>query len=103
MYNDDVLENILKIEAQASALVKDAQAEADRRIIEAEKINRIHYDESYQKEAEKLENELIDLKNKIKQQYQEELKAYKEKISNLCVNRENFFSLLNELIAGDTQ
>jgi F0F1-type ATP synthase membrane subunit b/b' len=36
----DVLQHLLHLEAEASALVDDAQAEADRRVSEGEKQNR---------------------------------------------------------------
>ena len=100
MDNDD-LEYLLKIEAEAVDLTNGAHADAEKRIIEAEKKNRIQYEETYHKEVEKLEAELNRLKKNFKKQYQKKLENYREKISAVNVDTEKFSALLNDLIAGD--
>jgi len=55
MEDRDVLQHLLEIEGQAAVLVDDAQAEADRRVKEAEEQNRLAYDGKYQKIVKELE------------------------------------------------
>ena len=101
MDNDEVLGHLLKIEAEATALVLDAQTEADKRIAESEKQNRILYEEHYQNELTKQENKFQAFKKQIQQNYQEELDAYKEKISEVYVDTNAFSALLNKFITGE--
>jgi F0F1-type ATP synthase membrane subunit b/b' len=100
MDNDELLGHLLKIEAEAIALVNDAQAEADRRVLEAEKQNHAAYDERYARENEKLENEFHQLQDNVRGQYQAELEAYRQKLSSITVNTDRFADLLDTLIAG---
>ena len=102
MDNNEVLDHLLKIESKAAALVKDAQAEADRRIAEAEKQNREIYEERYQDELKKLESEFQKYKEQLRQQYQKEINAYREKISLINVDTNAFSVLLDRLIAEET-
>ncbi|MDR2259009.1 MAG: hypothetical protein LBE14_07665, partial [Treponema sp.] len=51
----ELLTHLLKIEAEAAALVNEAQAEADRRAGEGEKTNRARYEEQYGRAAAALE------------------------------------------------
>ena len=98
MDNNDVLGHLLKIESEAAALVSDAQAEADRRVAEAEKINRAAYDERYRAENDRLESEFEKSKELTQQQYREELEAYKQKISSVYVDVDRFSVLLDKFI-----
>jgi len=102
MDNDEVLDHLLKIESEASALVNDAQAEADRRILEAEKQNHAAFEERYCKESERLEREFQAIKEKTRQQYQAELEAYHKKIACANPDTNRFSSLLDKLVAGET-
>jgi vacuolar-type H+-ATPase subunit H len=99
--DDNALGHLLQIEAEAVALVNDAQAEADRRIAEAEKQNRVAYDERYRAEAEKLEAEYQKEKDTVKDLYNKEIEAYSEKLSAITTNVDRFSALLNELLAGE--
>jgi F0F1-type ATP synthase membrane subunit b/b' len=101
MDNDEVLGHLLKIESEAAALVNDAQAEADRRVLEAEKQNHAAYEERYRREGERLEHEYQALKEKIRQQYQTELESYSNKITSLHVDVNRFSALLDRLVAEE--
>ena len=102
MDNNDALGNLLKIEAEAAALVADAQAEADRRVTEAEKQNRALYEERYQNELKKLENKFQKYKEQVQKQYREELGAYRKKNSSVNVDTNAFSALLDRLFAEET-
>jgi len=102
MDNNEVLDHLLKIESEAAALVKDAQAEADRRIAKAEKQNREIHEERYQEELKKLESEFQKYKEQVRQQYLEEINAYREKISSLNSDTDAFSVLLDRLVAEET-
>ena len=98
MDNNEVLDHLLKIESEAAALVENAQAEADRRMVEAEKENRAIHDERYRMEGERLEGELLRAKEQARQQYREGLEAYTEKISSIHVDMDRFSALLDRLV-----
>ena len=102
MGNDNTLEHLLKIEAEAAALVKDAQAEADRRIHENEEKKRKIYEERFKVEAQKHESALRKEKEKVKEQYQQMLEDYRNGISNAKTDVEKFSALFNKYVA-DTQ
>jgi F0F1-type ATP synthase membrane subunit b/b' len=101
MDNDEVLGHLLKIESEAATLVNDAQTEADRRIAEAEKQNRASYEERYQTELERLENEFQKYKEQIRRQYLEEIDAYRKKISSVDVDAGAFSALMDRLFAEE--
>jgi vacuolar-type H+-ATPase subunit H len=101
MDNNEVLDHLLKIESEAAELVNDAQAEADRRVTEAEKQNRAAYDKRFLEENQRLEKEFLQSKELSRQQYQKELETYKEKISSFHVNNDRFSNLLDSLILGE--
>jgi len=98
MQNDEVLGHLLEIESEAAALVDDAQAEADRRITEAEKQNRIAYEERYRAENNRLESELRSTKERAQQQYQKELESYKIKIAAVSADTDRFSDLLSNFL-----
>lgn len=101
MDNDEILGHLLKIEAEAVALVNDAQAEADRRVLEAEKQNHAAYDEGYARENERLEQEFRQSQENVRRQYQAELDAYRQELSSIAANTDRFAGLLNSFIAGE--
>ena len=102
MNDEEILDHLLKIESEASALVNDAQAEADRRVLEAEKQNHAASEERYRQENERLENEFQALKEKTRQQYQSELEAYIQTISSIPVDVNRFSVLLDRLVMEET-
>jgi vacuolar-type H+-ATPase subunit H len=101
MDNDEVLGHLLKIESEAAALVNDAQMEADRRVLEAEKQNHAAYEERYRTAGEKLENEFQASKEKIRRQYQTDLESYSTKISSFHVDVNRFSALLDRLVTEE--
>ena len=101
MDNNEVLDHLLKIEADAAALVDSAQAEADKRVAQAEKENRAAFDERYRVESERLEGELHKAKERARRQYREELEAYTEKISSVHADTDRFCALLDKLVMGE--
>jgi len=101
MSDENTLDHLLKIEAQAAALVNDAQAEADRRIHENEEKIRSAYEERFRVEAQAREASLKIEKEKLRKQYQNAIDEYRKEISGVKINVERFTSLLNEYIAGE--
>jgi vacuolar-type H+-ATPase subunit H len=101
MDNNEVLDHLLKIETEASSFVNEAQAEADKRIMEAEKQNRAAYDKRFIEENQRLEKGFLETKELAHEQYRKELEAYKEKISSINVNNDRFSSLLDSLVLGE--
>jgi vacuolar-type H+-ATPase subunit H len=101
MDNKEVIDHLLKIESEAAALVDDAQAEADNRIMEAEKQNRAAFDKRFLEENQRLEKEFLQSKELARQQYKKELETYREKISSVHVNNDRFSDLLDSLVLGE--
>ena len=101
MDNNEVLGHLLKIESEAGVLVDDAQAEADKRVAEAEKQNRTAYEERYREESERLEGEFLASKERARRRYREELETYQEQISSMNVDTGRFSALLDKFIAGE--
>ena len=98
MDNNEVLDHLLKIESEAARMVDEAQADADRRVTEAEKHNRAAFDKRYREEGEKLENNFIQFKELARQRYQTELENYKQKTSSFEINTDGFSSMLDNLV-----
>ncbi|MDR0584987.1 MAG: hypothetical protein LBG57_11670 [Treponema sp.] len=100
MNDEEILGHLLKIEAEAAALVNDAQAEADRRVAEGEKQNRADYEERYRAEAERLEAEFQKEKDQVRDQYQKELEAYREKLNAINADTGRFAASLEGFLSG---
>jgi vacuolar-type H+-ATPase subunit H len=98
MENETTLDQLLKIEAKAAALVKDAQEEADRRIQKNEEANRAAHDQKIKTEVQLLEDKYLNEKDIINKNYQKKLDEYKDEISSLELNTERFSTLLNEYL-----
>jgi vacuolar-type H+-ATPase subunit H len=78
MDDHEILQHLLGLEAEAAALVNDAQIEADRRISEAEKQNNLLFDEAYAKEVEAEEANLVQSIKAAKENYRNQLEAYRK-------------------------
>jgi len=101
MDNKEVIDHLLKIESEAAALVNDAQAEADKRVTEAEKQNRAAYEKRFREENERLEKGFLEAKEQARQEYKKELETYTEKISSIEINNDRFSALLDSFILGE--
>ncbi|MCL2443404.1 MAG: hypothetical protein FWD13_08085 [Treponema sp.] len=94
----NTLDHLLEIEAEAAALVNDAQTEADRRIRENENKNQASYDERIKAEISIQQTRLEKERDIIKIEYQKALDDYKEEISNLNIDTLRFTSLVNQYL-----
>jgi len=92
------LEHLLAIEAEAAALVTDAQTEANRRIRENEETNRSVYEQRIKKEILLRETDLKQEKEKITALYINELDNYRKEISGINVDEQKFFFLFNKYL-----
>ena len=98
MDDHEVLQHLLNLEAEAAALVNDAQAEADRRISEGEKLNRSRYDGIYAKEAAALEARFaLDLAV-FKENYEKQLEEYRESLITQPRDAAAFSSLAEKFL-----
>jgi F0F1-type ATP synthase membrane subunit b/b' len=101
MVEQNVLQHLLQIEAQAAALVDDAQAEADRRISEGEKKARAQYESQYSQKQKYLETDYSKHKHDTEKEYRRLLEAYREEINLLPVDKKSFSSLAEDFLFGD--
>ena len=98
MDDHEILQHLLSLEREAAALVDDAQAEADRRLSEGEKHNRARYDESYAKEVEAMEASFTEKINLTKDNYREQLEAYRDSLKAVKTDTEGFSLLVEKLL-----
>jgi F0F1-type ATP synthase membrane subunit b/b' len=96
--DENVLGHLLKIEAEASALVDDAQAEADRRVAEAEKQNRSLYDHEYSRRAAELEAAYTGEITRIKADYRNRIEEYRKSLEALSADQGRFSALLDTFL-----
>jgi vacuolar-type H+-ATPase subunit H len=101
MNDTDVLQHLLEIEAQASVLVDDAQAEADRRLKSAEEQNRSFYEGQYQNLIGELEEEYHKQLEVFKSGYTKSLDEYRCSLDSMPVNTGAFSSLAFSLLFGE--
>lgn len=92
----EVLTHLLKIEAEAAALVNEAQAEADRRAGEGEKTNRARYEEQYGRAAAALEAAYVRDIEGAKAAYTKELEAYRDSLHEIRADKNAFSALMTE-------
>ena len=98
MDDHKVLEHLLSLEAEAASLVESAQAEADRKIAEAEKQHRAAYDEACAGESTAQETSYIQNVAAVKEDYRKQLDAYREDLKTQPVNTKAFSSLAEKLL-----
>jgi len=98
MDDHKVFQHLLDIENEAAVLVTDAQAEADRRVAEAETQNRSRYDEIFAKEAEALELNNARLLASIEENYRRQLEEYRESLANISRDMKTFSALAENLL-----
>ncbi|MHC6203580.1 hypothetical protein ACYULU_10345 [Breznakiellaceae bacterium SP9] len=98
----DVLGHLLAIEAQASALVQDAEAQAHKRITLCSTQNRQLYAEVYRKEAAVLDSEYQRELAAIQDGYNKQLEAYRTRVSAAPVDQNGFSRLLDRLLLLET-
>jgi hypothetical protein len=91
----ELLGHLLKIEAEAAALVDAAQAEADRRVAEGERQNRARYEERYGQEAAALEAEHAEEIAVVMENYKGELDACRNGLAAVKTDMESFSALIN--------
>jgi len=101
MDDHEILQHLLSLENEAAALVDDAQAEADRRVSEGEKINRSRYDENYAREVETLEVAYSQKIAAVKEGYRKLLEEYGNNLKTIPLNPEAFSSLIDKFLFND--
>jgi hypothetical protein len=97
-----LLDDLLKVEAEAASLANEAQAEVLRRIDEAERQNRARHEEQYNREAAAHESSYQKEIDGVKAYYKEEIEAYRESLSRISMDKSRFSSLMTALLAGET-
>jgi regulator of protease activity HflC (stomatin/prohibitin superfamily) len=92
----ELLNHLLKVEAEAAALVDEAQAEADRRISDGEKQNRSRYEERYGRDAAAREAAYVREIEEAKEVYQKELETYRDSLCHIHTDKNAFSALMTE-------
>lgn len=94
----NTLDFLLEVEAKASALVNDAQEEADRRTRNSEENLRTAYEERCRAEIQAQENAFLEYVKKVKNDYKDLLDSFRQELLQIKVNREQFRALVNEYL-----
>jgi phage host-nuclease inhibitor protein Gam len=92
MDDQKILQHLLNLEAEAAALVNDAQAEADRRVAEGERQNRVRYDDVYAREVEALETSYAGKIAELEDSYRKQLEEYRESLKAVSLDMQAFCS-----------
>jgi len=98
MDEHDVLQHLLKIEAEADTLVEDAQTEVDRRITEGEKENRAHYEKQYGQAVAVLEADYTKEIATIKEEHQKQLDVYQKSLDTIPIHTNEFSKFVSQLL-----
>jgi vacuolar-type H+-ATPase subunit H len=98
MDDQDVLQHLLEVEAQALTLVDDAQAEADKRDSEAESSNRSRYQERYAAEAAILDEHYEAEVASVRADYMRQLEEYRQSLSALNADKMAFSRLVDSFL-----
>ena len=98
--DNNVLQHLLNLEAEAAALVEDAKEEADRRLSDGEKACRAAYDEVYTAEAAVLEAAYIKNVAAIKEENKKQLESYKDTLKSRKIDKAAFSALAERLLIG---
>ena len=97
----NILQHLLRLETEASSLVDDAQSEADHRLVEAEKEQRIIFEQSYAAEAEKFQAVFLEETAQVRDNYKRQLDIYRKELEELPADREAFSKLARRLLLED--
>lgn len=94
----DAINHLLEVEKNASALINDAQVEADKRLLEARAKYNIEYKTKYDSIAAEMEKEYLKQHDEIEAKYKKEIEDYKASLENKPQNEKAFTDLLEKLI-----
>ena len=97
MNEHEVLQHLLDLEKEAAALIDDAQAEADRRVSEGEKQNRLKFDEVYSNELKALESSFAEKIAAVNEDYSKQQEQYQEGLKKASWDFKNFSSVALKL------
>ena len=101
MDDHEILQQLLSMEKEASLLAYEAQEEADRRIAEGEKQNRLRYEESYAEEVESLENGYAVNFAAVRENYRQQLELYRESLKTQPLDMKAFSTLAKKFLFVD--
>ncbi|MDR2211559.1 MAG: hypothetical protein LBO65_08885 [Spirochaetaceae bacterium] len=100
MDDSDILQHLLEIEGQASALVNDAQAEAGRRFKIAEDQNRSWHDKQHHALVKELEEDYQREAASVRAEYEHSLEEYSHGLDSMSPDRKAFDTLAFSLFFG---
>jgi hypothetical protein len=94
----DVLQHLLKVEAEAASLANDAIIEADRRIASAEKQNRLHYEDQFAKASVECEAKYNDDIVAVQGSYQQKLDVFRYSLGSMREYKDGFNRLIESFL-----
>ncbi|MDR1466250.1 MAG: hypothetical protein LBI40_01315 [Treponema sp.] len=98
MEDKDILQHLLKIEAEAASLASDAAVEADRRIASSEKQNRLCYEEQFAKASAECEAKYNDDIAAVQGSYQQELDLFQHGLGSMREYKDGFNRLMESFL-----
>lgn len=101
MEDRDVLQHLLAVENEASALSLQAQAEADRRVSERERAAREEYAARYGERVAALDAEFERMKAAAAAEYRAGLDAYRTELEGKRTDESRFAALAASLLFGE--
>jgi len=98
MDEHEVLQNLVNLENKAAALVNDALAQAEQKVSEGEKQDKLHFDGICAREQEALEASYSKELAAEKENYRRQLDAYRESLRTQHVDAAAFSSLAEKFL-----
>ncbi|MDR1216502.1 MAG: hypothetical protein LBK25_07465 [Treponema sp.] len=98
MEDKDVLQHLLKVEAEAASLANDAAMEADRRIALAEKQNYLRYEEQFAKTSTECEAKYNGDIVAVQVSYQQKLDVFRQGLDSMREYKDGFNRLMESFL-----
>ncbi|MDR1127658.1 MAG: hypothetical protein LBL06_05975 [Treponema sp.] len=98
MEDKDVLQHLLKVEAEAASLANDAAMEADRRIASSEKQNYLHYEEQFAKASAECEAKYNGDIAAVQVSYQQKLDVFRHGLDSMREYKDGFNRLMESFL-----
>jgi len=100
MNEEQLVQHLLEIEERASAVVEEAQAESDKRLLEAEVNAKAEFERLLKERLQEAQTSYAEKSAALKTAQKKEIDAYRGSLSSLKVNHEAFNSMASGLFAA---
>jgi vacuolar-type H+-ATPase subunit H len=97
-HESDVLKHLLEIEEKASKIVQDAEEEANHRVMESDRACREAYNASFKEQADALDTQFTDKREKLEADYESGLNEYRKSLGEGSRDTAAFSALFEQFL-----